>query len=74
MLTCGPTDLTSVSVSGPCAVADSSVSTFLPNPASTSLQIGSPTAGVCHVSLTFATGFTYSADAPESAAPDGASD
>lgn len=62
MLTCAPTDLTDVSVSGPCSVADSSPSTFLSSPTSTSLEIGSAGPGVCHVMLTFATGFTYSAD------------
>jgi hypothetical protein len=58
-LSCAPTDLTSMSVSGPCSGGDASVSD---PPASTSLAISSPSPGVCHVTLTFATGFTYATD------------
>ena len=61
-LTCSPTDLMDVSISGPCFGADAAPSTNLPHASSTSVQIGSPTPGVCHVTLTFASGFTYSAD------------
>ena len=52
VLSCSTTDLTSVAVSGPCASGH----------AGTSLEIESPSPGVCHVALTFATGFVYSAD------------
>jgi len=60
-LSCAPTDLVAVDVSGPCATADASTA-----PADyvrgTQIGIGSATAGVCHLVLTFATGFTYAAD------------
>ncbi len=58
-LSCAPTDLTSMSVSGPCAGADASISDPT---ASASLAISSPSPGVCRVTLTFATGFTYATD------------
>jgi hypothetical protein len=58
VLSCSPTDLTDVTASGPCSFSDASG----PTVAGTSLQIGSPTPGICHVTLTFATGFTYSTD------------
>lgn len=61
-LSCGPTDLASVALSGPCFVADASPSNYLFGPASKSVAIRSPSPGTCHVVLTFATGFTYSAD------------
>jgi hypothetical protein len=57
VLSCSPSDLTSVTASGPCALADAN-----PEPAGTFLSIYSPSAGLCHVTLTFATGFTQSAD------------
>ena len=59
-LSCGATDLTSVVLSGPCATGDASPSHYLDG--GTSVIISSPSPGVCHVELTFATGFTYSAD------------
>jgi hypothetical protein len=58
-LSCGATDLTSVALSGPCATGDASPSNYL---SGQSVEVSSPTPGVCHVDLTFATGFTYSAD------------
>jgi hypothetical protein len=58
-LSCGPTDLVSVALSGPCSDGDASISDLA---ASASFGISSPSPGVCHVTLTFATGFTYSAD------------
>jgi hypothetical protein len=61
-LSCGPTDLTSVALSGPCSIGDASPPNYLFGPASTSLAFSSPSPGQCHVVLTFATGFTYSAD------------
>jgi hypothetical protein len=59
-LSCGATDLTSVVLSGPCATGDASPSNYLDG--GSSVIISSPSPGVCHVELTFATGFTYSAD------------
>jgi len=61
-LSCGPTDLVSVVLSGPCSVGDAGSSSYLFGPENASLAVSSPSAGVCHVTLTFATGFTYAAD------------
>lgn len=61
-LSCGPTDLLNVALSGVCSVGDAGPSSYLFGPASMSLAIHSSNAGNCHVSLTFATGFSYSAD------------
>jgi len=61
-LACAPTDVTNVTVSGPCLFGDAAPSTFVPDPRSTSIPIGSASPGVCHVTIAFATGFTYSAD------------
>jgi hypothetical protein len=58
-LSCSATDLTNVAVSGPCtAVADTPSNLVFEQ----SIPIYSPSPGVCHVELTFATGFTYSTD------------
>jgi|HubBroStandDraft_1064217.scaffolds.fasta_scaffold338919_2 hypothetical protein len=60
-LSCAPTDLTSVAVSGPCSTGDASSSNYA-SASSTFLAISSSSSGTCHVVLTFSTGFTYSAD------------
>jgi hypothetical protein len=59
-LSCDPTDLTSATVTGPCA-RDAGVQSLRIFPGG-SLYVGSPTGGVCHVSLAFASGFTYETD------------
>lgn len=51
-LSCGPTDLTGVDLSGPCSVGDASPSHYLIGPGSKSLAIASPSPGRCHVALT----------------------
>jgi hypothetical protein len=65
-LACAPNDLTVVKVSGPCSLSNMST-----DPADYSgngelgtgkLAIGSQVAGLCHVTLTFASGFVYSTD------------
>jgi hypothetical protein len=58
-LNCSATDLTSVTVTGACAgdAGARSLHAF-----GTSIYVFSQTAGVCHVSLTFASGFTYETD------------
>jgi hypothetical protein len=65
-LACAPSDLTAVNVSGPCSSSNMSS-----DPADYSgngevgpgkLEIGSQVAGLCHVELTFASGFVYSSD------------
>jgi hypothetical protein len=57
VLSCSPSDLTSVAATGPCLSADAS-----PHPVGDWLNITSPSPGTCRVTLMFATGFTYSAD------------
>jgi hypothetical protein len=61
-LACGPTDLTGVTISGPCATGDASPSNYVWGPNSNYVSFTSASPGVCHVELTFATGFIYSAD------------
>jgi hypothetical protein len=58
-LTCDSPDITSVAVSGPCEI-DAGASSYV-SPRSIAIA-NSPTPGVCHVELTFATGFTYATD------------
>ena len=58
-LTCGATDLQSVVATGPCAMPDASLSSYVGNHI---VVVRSQSPGVCHVELTFATGFTYSSD------------
>lgn len=58
-LTCDAANLVSVGLSGPCATGDTSPSNYR---SSQGVEVGSPSPGVCHVVLTFATGFTYSTD------------
>ncbi len=52
-------NLVAVEVSGPCATGDASTPSYV---SGESVDIASPSPGVCHVQLTFGTGFTYSAD------------
>jgi hypothetical protein len=59
-LSCIPGDLTSVVASGPCSMDAGSDS--YPGVGSSAVGVSSPSPGVCHIVLTFATGFTYSAD------------
>lgn len=65
-LACTPTEPVSVTASGPCAVSDDAgapyVNLWHAPSGSTVLVIGSPAPGVCHVLLTFASGFTYATD------------
>src|ERR1700677_752341 len=71
-LTCGKTDLTSVTVSGPCAAGDASppyelgdgvgVGDDVPLGAASQVSVTSQSPGVCHVQLVFSTGFTFATD------------
>jgi hypothetical protein len=55
-----PTDLTSVVASSPCSLSDASLEQFK---GLNSFGVESPSStGTCHVELTCATGFVYSAD------------
>jgi hypothetical protein len=57
VLSCDSSDLTAASASGPCALSDAGLHVV-----GTWLTVGSPSAGQCQVTLTFATGFQYSTD------------
>ncbi len=62
ILSCGATDMTNVAVSGPCASGDAALPYSLDSFNPQNLYVGSLSTGICHVELTFATGFTYSTD------------
>lgn len=66
-LSCSSGDVTSVLATGPCGT-DASLSSFL---GSGSVFVHSRSAGVCHVELTFATGFTYATDVTFTSQPGG---
>jgi hypothetical protein len=61
-LSCGATSLTNVAVSGPCATDASAFLYSVDSMSPQNLYVASFSPGVCHVELTFATGFTYSTD------------
>jgi hypothetical protein len=54
--------MTNVAVSGPCATGDAALPYSLDSFNPQNLYVGSLSPGICHVELTFATGFTYSTD------------
>jgi hypothetical protein len=58
-LPCGTADLTSVVATGPCAMPDADLSTYV---GFGKVVVRSQSAGTCHVTLTLASGFSYSAD------------
>jgi hypothetical protein len=60
-LSCGLTTLTSVALSGVCAI-DAGPSNDVVSSVRAAVYISSPSPGDCHVVLTFATGFAYAAD------------
>lgn len=60
-LSCQQTDLVSVSLSGPCA-GDAGFAGYRYVAVDSAIQVDSAGPGVCHVALTFGTGFTYAAD------------
>jgi hypothetical protein len=60
-LSCGPTNLTQVLVTGPCA-GDGGTSRYVYGNEQQYVFVGSRTSGTCHVELVFATGFTYATD------------
>jgi hypothetical protein len=65
-LACSPSDLTAVNVSGPCSSSNmgSDPTDHYGNDevGRGKLEVGSQVAGLCHVDLTFASGFVYSTD------------
>jgi hypothetical protein len=58
-LSCSPTNLAEVTVTGVCAMGDASPSYFVQDGG---VWINSLSPGECHVALRFSSGFTYSAD------------
>jgi hypothetical protein len=69
-LACGPSDLASVTLSGSCAEGDSSQGSYATSGDDVWIGNADETPGVCHVELTFATGFTYSTDITFATMPD----
>jgi hypothetical protein len=67
-LTCDTTDLVSVTATGPCAMSDESLSSHV---GKGEVFVESAGPGVCHVTLTFATGFTFSTDVTFATRPGG---
>jgi hypothetical protein len=67
-LTCETTDLESVTATGPCATQDESLSSHIGRG---EVFVDSAGPGVCHVALTFATGFTFAADVTFATQPGG---
>lgn len=61
-LSCDATNLVNVVVSGPCATDASTLPYSVDSTSPQNLYVGSLSPGVCHVGLTFATGYTYSTD------------
>jgi hypothetical protein len=61
-LSCSPNDLTSVVASGPCSMPNTAGLAFQTPTSGSDVAVFSAGAGVCHIELTFATGFTYSTD------------
>jgi hypothetical protein len=55
-----PNDLTSIVVTGSCANPDGGAGWYVGKDGTVS--VSSPSPGVCHIELIFATGFTYSTD------------
>jgi hypothetical protein len=56
MLSCPPTDLVSIQVSGPCNAGDGGLSSYVRG---AQVLVASPIPGQCTVVLTFAGGFIY---------------
>lgn len=62
-LSCGPTDLEAIEFSGPCpSYGDGSVGDYFADPGHRMIAFGATATGTCHVTLRFASGFTYSTD------------
>jgi len=61
-LACSPNNLTAVSATGPCSMPDASLAWYTGTATKWDVAVFSPRPGECHIELTFATGFVYSAD------------
>jgi hypothetical protein len=63
LLSCGPSDLTAVKLSGPCPpLGDGGVGEYVSGTTGRLVSFGATNAGTCHVTLVFATGYTFAAD------------
>lgn len=69
-LACSPNDLASVAATGPCAMPEAGVPYYTGTESEFLVAVGSPEAGACHVTLQFATGFTYEQDVTFTSQPD----
>lgn len=62
-LSCAPSDLASITLTGPCAYSDAGSTTYVEHDwLRPWIKIASGRPGVCSVALLFANGFAYSAD------------
>jgi hypothetical protein len=61
-LACSPNDLSSVVATGPCATPEAGLAYYTGGETDFLVAVGSPEAGTCHVTLGFASGFTYDTD------------
>jgi hypothetical protein len=61
-LSCGPTDLESVALSGACAAGDANPTSYVGGRDGQYVSVDSARPGICHVVLKFGTGFVYSKD------------
>ena len=61
-LACNPNDLVSVEATGPCSMPDEPLSWYTGAATKWAASVFAASPGTCHIVLTFATGFTYSAD------------
>lgn len=61
-LACSQNNLVSVEATGPCSMPGKPLSFYTGTATKGVVNVGSPTPGTCHVTLTFATGFTWSSD------------
>lgn len=70
-LACSPNDLTRVVATGPCANPDAGLEWYTGATTKWIVSVPSPSPGVCHIELQFATGFTYATDVTFTSQSDG---
>lgn len=62
-LSCGPTNLTAVKLTGPCPPrGDGGAGEYVSGTTGRLVSFGATSPGTCHVTLVFATGYTFSTD------------
>jgi hypothetical protein len=62
LMSCNPNDLVAITTNGPCTNSDAGLSWYTGAETKWAAAVFAASPGTCHVVLTFATGFTYSAD------------